>query len=115
MDNEFETERLLHAVGTLDELRSLLSDSEEEPGYIPRPPEVRQDLMQLHELVFNGGYVVPRDQLCKASILLEQISDAIYDITERAEMIQKVLQDLRESLPEFDDDEHEKASEEMSA
>ena len=115
MDNEFATERLLQAVGVLDELRGLLSDSAEEPGTIPRPPEIRDDLLKLHGLVFNGGFAIAREDMCKASVLLEAIDMALFEISQRTEKIEGVLQDLRDALPEFDEDEYAQASDEMFA
>ena len=113
MDNEFETERILHAVDALDELRALLSDREEGHGTIPRPPEIPDHLLKLHQLVFNEGFEAPREDLCKASLLLDEIDMAVFEIIQYAEKIRSVLRDLQESLPEFDEEEYEKASEEM--
>ena len=113
MDNEFETGRLLHAVDALDELRGLLSDIEEGHGTIPRPPAMRDHLLKLHQMVFNDGYEVARDELCKAALLLDDINMEVFEIIQQAEKIRSILRDLQESLPEFDDEEYEKASEEM--
>ena len=112
MNNKFETGRLLHAVDALDALRGLLSDHEE-PGQIPRPPEMRDRLLELHGLVFNDGFAVARADLCKAAVLLEEIDMAVFDIVQHTAKIAGVLQDLRASLPEFDEEEYEKASADM--
>jgi len=69
--------------------------------------------LKLHELVFNQGFEVSRANLCKAAILLDQINMELFAIIQRAKNIQSVLRDLQDSLPEFDDEEYEKASEEM--
>ena len=46
-EEEFDTERILYAVGDLDDLRSILGDrEEEESGCIIKPPEIRENLIE---------------------------------------------------------------------
>ena len=102
-EEEFDTERILYAVGDLDEIRSILGDrEEEESGCIIKPPEIRENLMKLHRLVFNDGFKVPREDMCKAADILEEIDGDLYEIMRYAEKIESVLEDLRKVMPEFD-------------
>ena len=110
-EDAFETERLLTAVDELDQLRYILADREEEPDCVPRPPEMRDKLMELHTLVFNHGYQVSRESLCKAAVILEDIDMQVFGIVEHAEKIMKILRDLRSALPEFSEEEYDKAYE----
>ncbi len=107
-DNEFDTERLLYAVGNLDQIRYVLADIEPtEPYHVPRPPEIREKLMKLHSLVFNDGFAVSRDKLCEADVLRDEIDSELAEILEHAEQIKKVLWDLYKAMPEFTEEEYD--------
>lgn len=115
-DNEFETERLLHTVGNLDELRYTLADIEpDEPHHVPRPPEIRDKLLKLHRMVFNDGFAVSRDKLCEADVLRDEIDTELFDILEHVELIRKVLRDLGEALPEFTEEEYDRVFDRLNA
>lgn len=107
----FDTERVLEAVDAVDQLRYALGDQEAEPGFIPRPPEIRENLMKLHDIVFNGGYPVSRENLCKAAMLLEDIEADLSEIRRNAEQAEEVLRDLSRPLPEFSEAEYDAAYE----
>ena len=68
-EDAFETEQLLTAVDAVDQLRYMLADREDAHDCVPRPPELRDNLMKLHSIVFNHGYQVSRENLCKAHAL----------------------------------------------
>ncbi len=107
-ENEFDTERLLYAVGNLDEIRYILADIEPtEPYHAPRPPEIREKLMKLHRLVFNDGFAVSRDKLCEADVLRDEIDSELGQILHQAEQIKKVLWDLYKAMPEFTEAEYD--------
>lgn len=110
-EQAFETERLLKAVDAVDQLRCVLGDQEEGPGCVPRPPELRENLMKLHDLVFNQGFQVSREKLCKAAVVLEDIDAEMYEIVQNAERVTQVLRDLRSALPEFSEEEYDAAYE----
>ena len=107
----FDTERLLTAVDAVDQLRYALGDQEAEPGFVPRPPELRENLMKLHELVFNEGFQVSREDLCKAAMLLEDIEADLYEIRQNAEQAEEVLRDLSRALPEISEEDYDSAYE----
>ncbi len=102
VSNEFDTERLLYAVGNLDAFRYILVDIEPtEPYHMPRPPEIREKLMKLHQLVSNHGFSVSRDKLCEADVLWDEIDSELGEILAHAKQIKKVLWDLYKTMPEF--------------
>lgn len=106
-DNEFDTQRLLYAVESLDEIRYLLADIEPtEPYHMPRPPEIREKLMKLHRLVFNDGFAVTRDKLCEADVLRDEIDSELGQFLAHAEQIKNVLWDLYKAMPEFTEEEY---------
>ena len=113
-DNEFDTERILYAIGDLDEIRYLLADIEPtEPYHAPRPPEIRDKLMTLHTLVFNNGFAVSRKALCKADVLRDEIDTELSRLVEHAERIKKVLWDLYKAMPEFTEEEYDAVFKEL--
>lgn len=115
-ENELDTQRLLYAVGNLDELRSILADIEPtEPYHAPRPPEIREKLMKLHRLVFNNGFAASRDKLCEADVLRDEIDSELGDILAHAERIKNVLWDLHKAMPEFTEAEYDAVFERLDA
>lgn len=107
-DNEFDTERLLFAVGNLDEMRYRLADIEPtEPYHVPRPPEIREKLMTLYRLVFNDGFAVSREALCEADVLRDEIDSELSQLLEHAGQIKTVLWDLYKAMPEFTEAEYD--------
>ena len=115
-ENEFDTERLLSAVGNLDEMRYALADIQPtKPNHVPRPPEIREQLMKLHRMVFNDGFAVSRDKLCEADVLRDEIDSELFDILEHVEQIRRVLGDLHKALPEFTEEEYERVFDRLNA
>ena len=69
--------------------------------------------MTLHRLVFNDGFAVSREALCKADVLRDEIGSELDQILHHAERIKKVLQDLRNALPEFTEEEYDSVYEQL--
>ena len=92
----FETMSLLYAIDDLDEIRGeLASDS------IMEPPEIRNQLMSLHQAAFhviNEGGQFPEDQ--DMFELTEEISHSLMTIIENAEKIMSLVDDFQNLLPE---------------
>ncbi len=115
-DNEFDTQRLLYAVESLDEIRYLLADIEPtEPYHMSRPPEIREKLMKLHRLVFNDGFAVTRDKLCEADVLRDEIDSELGQFLAHAEQIKNVLWDLYKAMPKFTEEEYAAVYERLDA
>ncbi len=98
----FETTWLLDAVGHIDTLRSHLSDRDS-----IRPPQMRDDMLQLHQLamdVINNGW---DGQLRRMAFLAVALEDLTMDVMLATEAIHKTLSRLLALLPqeafEFDD------------
>src|SRR5579871_6381306 len=100
----FETMWLLSAVDDIDNLRGYLGDG---PNF--EPPEIRTDLLKLHQLamdVVNNGWTSALPELRELADDLEVQTSEMMDILEK---VQKVLQKLNHLLPkdhsnEDDDD-----------
>ena len=91
----FETTLLLDAVDKIDEARTSLGDGENF-----EPPEIRTDLLKLHQLamdVINNGH---KD---KCESLFEMANDLefqIDDLVQSLEFVQNTLLKLTELYPE---------------
>ena len=101
--DQFDTAELLEAVDSLDTIRGILAD-----GDHLEPPQIRTDLLKLHELamdVFNDGHPVDEEM----TSLAWDIESQVDEIVEAADRIQKTLTELVQVFPEdgFDDDKDE--------
>lgn len=95
LDENFETTWLLDAVGHIDTLRSHLSDRDS-----IRPPQMRDDMLELHQLamdVVNNGW---DGQLRKMAFLTVALEDQAMDVMMSIEAIHKTLSRLLALLPE---------------
>ena len=98
----YETTWLLGAVGHVDELRGHLGDGEH-----LEPPEIRTDLLKLHELamdVVNNGWDSRLHELAELAVDLETQT---VEMMESLEAIHQALSRLTELLPDeaFEPDE----------
>lgn len=95
----FETTRLLSAVDQVDELRRMLGDDEDF-----RPPEIRQDLLRLHQLAMafvNEGALSKGQEMFDLAFDLD---DQIFSMREALDAIEKTIQTLTELAPDPDED-----------
>ncbi len=91
----FETTWLLDAVKHIDILRGHVADRD-----LIRPPQMRDDMLQLHQLamdVVNNGW---DDQLGKLAFLTVAFEDQALDMMLAIEAIHTVLSKLLTLLPE---------------
>lgn len=102
LQDGFETYDLLDTVGLVDALRRELGDDAD-----GRPPELRMDLLKLHQLamdVVNEG----RDRKATEMFdLADDLSFQVFELKQKLERIEDTLDRLLEFRPEFDDDENE--------
>ena len=101
----FETSALLTAIDQIDKVRGVLAD-----GDNWEPPEIRINLLKLHQLAMD---VVNNGRTGQARELFELAGDLetqVFDMVESLEDIQKTLNKLTDLFPEslvYDDDEEE--------
>ena len=97
----FETAALLRAVDAVDDLRNDLNDGED-----GRPPQLRTDLLKLHQLamaVFNEG---SRGQVVDLFEFAVDLEDQVLGMMTSLEQVQETLSKLPALYPEslqFDD------------
>jgi hypothetical protein len=95
LEGSFDTYSLLHAVDTVDELRGDLND-----GDHGAPPELRTNLLKLHQLaaaVFNQG---SRSQVRDLFELATDLDDQVSGMMDNLEKLQETLSKLVELYPE---------------
>jgi hypothetical protein len=102
-DDEVDTMELLDCVDTLDSMRGILNDRD-----IVAPPQIRDDLMKIHSLLFDGikqsGGAIG-DELPD---LLFDVIDELETLVSDAESILDVLRKVQKALPaRFFDGENE--------
>ena len=106
---KFDVHRILDAVDLLDEVRPVISDQFNEDGF-PRPPEIREQLLRLHEKandIIGGEF---RHDTDKGMFdLAWEVEDEIYDVIEKLEKIQEAIGALTDLTPE---DEYEEGEDE---
>jgi hypothetical protein len=91
----FDTTVLLRAVDAVDELRSDLNDSED-----GAPPQLRDDLLKLHQLamaVINQG---SRSQVADLFDLAVDLEDQVLGMMTALEQVQETLSQLSALYPE---------------
>ncbi len=96
IDDNFESQGLLDAVEQVDKLRSIFGDRD-----INRPPEIREDLMALHGVVFDAitqGSKHPKE--LEIWDMASDIESYLDDAREAIDQIQEVLTALIETMPE---------------
>jgi hypothetical protein len=93
--DSFETTTLLSAVDAVDAIRGELNDDEN-----GCPPQLRTDLLRLHQLamaVFNEGSRSQVEDLFNVAVDLE---DQVSDIMTALEQVQATLSELTALYPE---------------
>lgn len=104
---DFDTRRLLDAVGALDTLRGLLADD----GV--RPPEIRNRLLKLHQLAMAVINEDAQEEAGELFDLAQELDDEVFDMLEAVKRLHDTLSVLTELRPEgLDDDGKDKASDE---
>ena len=91
----FNTTALLRAVDAIDEMRNDLND-----GEYGTPPQLRTDLLKLHQLamaVFNEG---ARSQVGGLFELAVDLDDQVFGLMTSLEQIQETLSQLTALYPE---------------
>ena len=91
----FETTALLRAVDAIGEMRNELNDGEN-----GNPPQLRTDLLKLHQLamaVFNAGARDRVPALCQIAVDLE---DQVYRLMTSLEQVLQTLSQLTALDPE---------------
>ena len=91
----FETHSLLRAVDVVDELRGELNDGED-----GAPPQLRDDLLKLHQLamaVINQG---SRSQVADLFDLAVDLEDQVQSMMTALEQVQETLSQLTALYPE---------------
>jgi len=91
---EFSSMEILETVTSLDEIRGIVGDRE-----INRPPEIRDKLMRLHEMVMDEKITSNGETIWD---LANEIQDELYPIQEAIEQIMDVLDKIIDSAPEDD-------------
>ena len=89
IEEEIETPQLLGAVGFLDEIRCLIGESED-----LRPPQIREDLLQLHQLLFAPDEADGE----KIFELTDNIASTLSAMIEYAEKILQILSPIQKSF-----------------
>lgn len=93
--DNFDTMALLSAVDAVDELRSDLNDNED-----GAPPQLRDDLLKLHQLamaVINQG---SRSQVADLFDLAADLEDQVLGMMTALEQVQETLSQLTALYPE---------------
>ncbi|TNC93340.1 MAG: hypothetical protein FD119_4092 [Stygiobacter sp.] len=91
----FETAALLRAVDAVDDLRNDLNDGED-----GRPPQLRTDLLKLHQLamaVINQG---SRSQVADLFEFAVDLEDQVLGMMTALEQVQETLSQLTALYPE---------------
>ena len=104
---EFDTHRLIDAVGELDALRRMVADD----GI--RPPEIRNRLFKLHELAMAVINEDAQEDAGELFELAQELDDEVLDVLEAVQRLHDTLSALAELRPKsLDDDGGDDANEE---
>ncbi len=91
----FDTTTLLRAVGAVDEMRDHLNDGED-----GRPPELRTDLLRLHQLAMDVVNCGARSQVPALFDLAANLEDEVSGLMESLEEVHETLAALMALYPE---------------
>ena len=91
----FETMDVLYAVDHLDTLRSFLADG---PDF--EPPELRSDLMKLHDLAMEVVNQGSEDNLSDFVMLAEDIDSELFQMAQALEKVQATIRKLIRLIPD---------------
>lgn len=97
--NDFDSSQLLSAVGYLDKMRRHLAD-----GVGFQPPSMREDLMDLHKMVFDVSNGRATHSLQDIIAQVGDIETGLGEIREQAKNIQSILNELNSVLNEVYDE-----------
>jgi|GEM_PF-5041193 len=110
--NHYDTYSLLLAVDALDDVRGWVGDTEE-----GGPPQVRHDLLRLHELALGVIHEGSYSKSEKMAELAMDLSLEIHQLLTRLEAVQEPLDRLLElidgELPEKDEVDEQEEDEEQ--
>lgn len=96
----FESADLLTAIDHLDQLRYLMDDQED-----LRPPVSREHLFKLHDSIFAiCGHYIRKLDVEGTHDMLDELHDLIFNLQDNAQKLERILDNLRETLPEPDYD-----------
>ncbi len=96
IDDNFESQSLLDAIDQVDKLRSIFGDRD-----INRPPEIREDLMALHGVVFDAiTQGSPHPKELEIWDMASDIESYLDEAREAIDEIQETLTALIETMPE---------------
>lgn len=99
--------RILRAVDALDRIRPIISDQFNPDGF-PKPPELRDKLLKLHEKAHKIINMYSCDTDCGMFDLAWEIEEEISEVEDHLDEIRKTIDDLINLTPsdedEFDDD-----------
>jgi hypothetical protein len=101
LDGSFDTHLLLDAVDALDAVRPIISDDYGEGGGIPRPPEIRDKLLELQRRsmeLFNSEFRCNTDR--GVFDLAWEIEDEIFEAIDSLEKIQEIISQLTSLAPD---------------
>ena len=91
----FETTDLLTAVDLIDEVRGVLGDG---PNW--EPPELRINLLKLHQLAMDVVNQGDKDHAQEMFDLANELDMEVFGLLESLEAIQRVLSQLTDLYPE---------------
>lgn len=91
----FETMDLMYAVDHIDTLRSFLGDG---PNF--QPPEIRNDMMKLHELGMQVVNQRSDANLAEFVELAEDLNSDLYQMMEALDKVQDTMRKLIQLIPE---------------
>ncbi len=100
---KFETMRILRAVDALDRIRPIISD-ECNPGEVPKPPELRDKLLELHRKAHDIINQYDYDTDLGMFDLAWEIEDELSEISVELDEIRKTVDDLIELCPSDEED-----------
>lgn len=96
VDENFTSHSLLDVVKQVDKLRRLFADRE-----INRPPEIREDLMSLHGVVFDAiTQRRPHPKELEIWNMADDIDSFLDEAREAIDQNQEVITALLETIPE---------------
>ena len=93
-DDEVDTAELLDCIDTLDNMRGILNDRD-----IVAPPQIRDDLMKIHSLLFDGIKQSGGEIGDGLPDLLLDVMDELETLVSEAESILDVLRKFQKALP----------------
>ena len=100
--NNYDTMHLLYAVDALDQVRYVIGDEEDF-----KPPEIRRQLMRIHELAFKQlgeGFTLKQEEVEELADLVDEVDMTVFGMIEELEKIQKALKPLFDKMFIWDEE-----------